>query len=224
MSHYEIGQWVDMVRGLVTERKRAEMSAHVNSGCQSCSRTLRILLGVAKASSVENRYQVPLYVVNGARAIFALQRPERVYLFPRIVGRLVYDSFKEPLPAGLRARHRLTRHALYEAGDFSVDIRLEHQPGTPSVTLVGQIVNRSDPGGSPAGLPVYLVSGGKCLVQSTSNDYGEFQFEYRPRRHLRLYMQGNQRIQNDIELPLDRFAESSRKAKSRRTARKKRPN
>ncbi len=222
MRHYEIGQWVDMVRGLLSERKRAEMLAHVSSGCRRCGRAFRILQEVARVSGAEKQYQVPPYVVHGARAIFALQRPEKVYFFPRTVARLIYDSFKEPMPVGLRARHRITRHALYQAGDFSVDIRLDHQPGTATVTLVGQIFSRSNPGESLTDVPVFLVSGNKSVAQSTSNAFGEFQLEYRPMRHLRLYMQGNKDFQRNIEVPLGRFAEPSPQAEALKTTRKKR--
>src|SRR5512135_2787210 len=139
MKHFEIGQWADMVRGLLTDGRRAEMSAHLSAGCRSCRRTVAILREVAEVAARDSSNVVPSYAVHSARAIFALQQPEKLYFFPRIIGQLIYDSFREPLPAGLRARHRLTRHVLYQAGDQSVDIRMEHQRGTASVTLVGQI-------------------------------------------------------------------------------------
>jgi len=65
--------------------------------------------------------QVPQYALRCARTIFILQQPQKVQILPRIPVRLLYDSFREPLPAGLRTQQRLSRQALYQAGDYSLD-------------------------------------------------------------------------------------------------------
>ncbi len=103
-----------------------------------------------------------------------------------------------------------------------MDIRLEHQKGTATVTLVGQIVNRMRPDQPVSIVPVYLVSGKQFVAQGVCNAFGEFQLEYRPRRHMRLYLQGSQELRNRIELPLGRFEarERARLKEPRRTAKK----
>ncbi len=205
MKHFDISKWADMVRGVVTEDERAEMSAHLSSGCRPCGRTVEILRAVTRSAGWDAAHKVPAYAVQSARAIFALQKPEKIHFSPRILGRLVYDSFREPLPAGLRARHRITRHALYEAGNYSMDVRMEHQQGTPKVTLVGQIVNKAHPADLMAMRPIYLVSGKEILARACSNAFGEFQLEYEPKQHLRLYLQGGRTRQERIELPLSQL-------------------
>ncbi len=194
-----------MARGLVTGKQLAEMSAHLSSGCTTCRHTADILQKVAGLAAWEREHRIPAYAIHNARAVFALQRPEKVCFLPRILGQLVYDSFKEPLPAGLRARHRLTRHVLYQAGNYSMDIRMEHQRGTAIVTLAGQIVDQANPGRPPASLPVFLVCGRKLIAHVYSNIFGEFQFEYEPKPRVRLYIQGIRDSQKNIELPLDRL-------------------
>ena len=144
-------------------------------------------------ASAEGNYQVPPYIVHNARAVFALQQPERVYVFPRNLARLVRDSFKEPLPAGLRGRHRLTRHALYESEDYSVDLQLEHQDGEATVCMVGQIAHRGEAGRPLANLPVFLMAGKKTVARTLSNSLGEFQIEYVPKQHVSLFVQPNPR-------------------------------
>ncbi len=206
MKHFEAGQWADLVRGVAGDRERVEMEAHLASGCRICRRTAEILRDVAAMASAEGRYQLPEYAVHNARAVFVLQRPERVHLFPRIVAHLVYDSFREPLPAGVRARHRLTRHALYEAADYSLDLRLEHQTGKSVVNLVGQIANKKDPGRAPDRLPVFLMSGKEIVARTLSNSFGEFQMEYQPRQHLGLFVQPNPGARSHIEIALTGFS------------------
>ncbi len=108
-------------------------------------------------------------MVRSVRRIFILQLPEKVRLLPPVPARLLYDSSREPLPAGLRTQQRLSRQALYQAGDYSLDLRLESERGTSRVALVGQIQNRKQPGKRLGGVPVLLVSGKQILAQAVSN-------------------------------------------------------
>lgn len=202
MGHFDASQWADLVRGLVDEKQRSAMEAHISAGCAKCRRTMEFMTQLAAVAVGEAAYQPPEYAVHNARAIYALQEPEKVCILPRIIGRLVYDSFREPLPAGLRARHGLARHALYEAGDYSVDLRLEYERGTSKVTLVGQIADRENPGNPMADLPVFLVSGKKIVARAYSNEFGEFQAQYEPRRRLRLYVHSSRESGKRIDVAL----------------------
>jgi len=224
MSHFEGGQWVDYVRGLVREHERLAMTAHLLSPCGKCRKRVDLLDKFAAIAAEERRYEVPAHVIRGVRAVYSLQRPERVYVLPRIVGRLVYDSFKEPLPVGVRSRHRLSRQALYQAEHYSLDLRLERHHGSAGVMLVGQVANEREPANPPANLPVFLMSGKRIVARTFSNTYGEFQLEYMPARHLRLYIQANQELGQRIEVPMGRFAgeTSARNRVPRRSSR--RPN
>lgn len=189
MKHFKTSQWADLVRGLASERDRVAMEHHLSSGCESCRGIMNLLRNVKNAADTEATYNVPEYALRTVKEIFALQRPESVYILPHVAARLTYDSFQGPLPAGVRSRCRLSRQALYEAGFYSLDLRLEHEQGAAAVTLVGQIAAHAVPDKSMANLPVWLVSGGKIVASTLSNSLGEFQFEYHPGRHLRLYVE-----------------------------------
>src|SRR2546427_9456991 len=188
MNHFDISKWADFVRGLIEESAQVAMKRHLASGCRKCRRITDLLHNVVTAARNDSQVQVPDYALRCARAIFLLQQPEKVQILPRIPARLLYDSFREPLPAGLRSQQRLSRQDLYQAGDYSLDVRLENERGSPRVALVGQIQNRKQPGKRLESVPVQLLSGKQVLAQATSNSLGEFQMEYEPSKHLRLYV------------------------------------
>ena len=124
--HYEIKEWLDFVHGFVGDEIQGRMEGHA-AGCRKCAETvgwLRRLIATAKA---EAQYEVPESAVRMARAIFALQRPAEVQLLPKVLAKLVFDSFREPALAGVRGQQRITRQAMYEAGDYCVDIRIEQE-------------------------------------------------------------------------------------------------
>lgn len=184
--HFDIAEWSDFVRGLVTAGQRELMSRHLATGCRKCRRTARILGKAAELAAADSRYEVPEYAVHCARAIFALEQPREVRILPGLIGRLVFDSFREPLPAGVRSHHRISRQTLFEAGDYAVDVRQEHERGSARVTMVGQVASRKEPGRALSGVSVVLSSGNSVLARTVANRYGEFHLEYAPARDLRL--------------------------------------
>src|SRR5712691_8491748 len=188
MKHFDISKWTDFVRGLSEESAEVAIGHHLASGCRKCRHTAGLLRKLAAAARSDLQVQVPEHALRCARAIFLLQQPEKVQILPRIPTRLLYDSFREPLPAGVRTQQRLSRQTLYQAGDYSLDLRLENESGTSRVTLVGQIQNRKQPGKRLGGVPVLLFSGKQVLGQALSNSLGEFQMEYAPTQHVRLYL------------------------------------
>src|SRR5437870_3021106 len=188
MNHFDISKWADFVRGLIEESAQVAMERHLASGCRKCRHTAELLRKLVTAARNDSQVQVPDYALRCARANFFLQQPEKVQILPRIPARLLYDSFREPLPTGLRTQQRLSRQALYQAGDYSLDLRLENERGTSRVALVGQIQNRKQAGKRLGSVPVQLLSGKQVLAQATSNSLGEFQMEYKPSKHLRLYV------------------------------------
>lgn len=185
MKHFDIWHWTDYVRGLGGGVDRSAMESHLSSGCPRCQRTVNVLRGVAATARGESDYEPPEHAIRYARAIYSLHRPEKAG-FPRWVARLVHDTIRDPLPAGMRAQDRLSRHALYEAGSYSLDLQLENQLASGLVTLIGQLADRNTSSASSAAVPVWLMERERVVASTLCNRFGEFQLEYAPSRNLRL--------------------------------------
>jgi hypothetical protein len=185
MMHFSDWQWTDFVRGLVGAAPRMAMEEHLSSGCRRCERFVSTLRGVAATAHADASYDPPEYAIRYAKAIFSLNQPEK-FSFPRMVARLVHDSFNAPLPAGIRSQDRQSRHALYEAGSYYLDLQLEHQPRSGLITLIGQLEDRNKPAASTADVPVRLMDRTTLVASTLANRFGEFHLEYSPARNLRL--------------------------------------
>jgi hypothetical protein len=182
MAHFDSWQWADFVRGLCDEPTQSVMQTHLSSGCPKCQGAVDTLRAIVVAAREEVAVTPPDYAVRYALAAFSHARPETK--LERLVARLVYDSAREPLPAGIRAGERLSRHARFSAGDHQVELQLDRQPTSDIVTLVGQVVGRED--SSLADVPVWLMERDSLVKGTTCNTFGEFHLEYEPRRNLRL--------------------------------------
>ena len=195
MTHFDFRQWADYVRGIDADIDRPAMEAHLASGCGPCRRIAGVLDGVAQVARLEPSAEPPENALRLARAIYRREPPAT------LVGRLIFDSFLEPLAAGLRGDDRQTRHALWEAGSYCVDVRLDHRRAADTLTLVGQVVDREHPGASASDLEVALKSGEGTVATVACNPFGEFHFECRPSAALRLDVSLG-RSGRKLELPL----------------------
>lgn len=213
MRHYEVGQWSDFVRNLVSAKERVAMEEHLESGCAECRAMLDFLEKVSKTAAPEGSYDsVTPGLSAAARRIFttpakAAAHPEGILdTLQALVGRLTYDSAADLQPAGARAAHASSRQVLYEAGDYSLDLRFDRERDSLQITLVGQVANQREPHFCKARLPVIILSGNKVVAQTASNEFGEFSLEYIPRQNLRLCVPViNAGVR--LEVPLKRLLE-----------------
>lgn len=213
MKDYSIAQWIDLARGLAPQGEARRMREHLASGCASCRELAAFCDSLAKVCASVAARQIPESAGRCACAIFPVTtaRPSRRGF--RIPIELIYDSFLSPAPVGLRASWELGFQALYHAGGYSLDFRVEPGPPAGRPIIIGQIANREAPGVGMAGIPVYLKAGRAVIAQTLSNQFGEFQMEYEERRGLRLRVelgapdQGKE-VNNPrhIEVPLRRLA------------------
>ncbi|HEV3036254.1 MAG TPA: hypothetical protein VHA33_00445 [Candidatus Angelobacter sp.] len=186
VRHFDRSEWADFVRNQGSPEQRQAMISHLQTGCSKCRNTKDLLERFAVICKSETSYRVPADVERSVKAFFALNRQVKVSLFERILGNSLYDSCNDLLPAGLRTGHQISRHVLFQAGDYSVDLRFEHERGSASMVMVGQIANRRTPEELMAHIPVILFSGNRELTRSLSNSFGEFQLEYTPQANLNL--------------------------------------
>jgi hypothetical protein len=171
-----------------------------------------LLSRVSMMAAADGDFEPPDSVVEEACAIFPVRAPRTaVPRTHRLLARLVFDSFSQPLPAGVRSRQRLTRQLMYRAGEIFVDLRLDREQGQRRVALVGQIAGDR---GRAAASDVVLLDGREPIARAPVNEFGEFQLECEPGAALRLRIP----LAGDpwgLDVPLARLAESGDR---RRTA------
>jgi hypothetical protein len=208
--HYSETAWVDFVRGLLSAPERETMQEHLEAGCAECAKTAALLAKVTAHAGADGDYEPPDYAVHYARSLFRLQQPEEVR-FRCLMAKIVYDSFREPLFAGMRNLQQMTRQVLYEAGSYYLDFCLEHKQGNAEISLLGQITDRERPDSGMANVPVLLLVGESVVAEARTNTFGEFRMQYKPARSLRLYsfvrpgVEGIQiQLGNLISLPTQR--------------------
>jgi hypothetical protein len=188
-THFEEAAWVDLARALVPEAQRLRMQSHLESGCVSCNETYKTWRLVFETAGREALYSPPEDVVRSVKGVLPLVR--KLGLLPQIAeaARMIFDSFREPLPAGIRGRGSSARHLLYETDDFSIDLRLEKE-GKMRVALTGQVLPKRAGYDKTAETRVLILgSDGRLLGHRIATSFGEFQVELAAHDQLELYVQ-----------------------------------
>jgi hypothetical protein len=177
MGHYSMEKWVDFVRNVIGERERGAMQSHLEDGCKECSMVLRLWQHVNDAARHEHSYQPPDSAVRSMKGTFAIQGPRRARRRTPTIVSLLFDSFLNPQAAGTRSATTTARQLLYAAGCYRIDVRIEPQIDSDNISLVGQVLNSANPGGSIGEVPVALIRGQKVLARTVTSKFGEFHLE-----------------------------------------------
>lgn len=183
MKHFELTQWADYVRGASSPSANELLGAHLNE-CQECVDAANMLRRVTLTATADRQFHPPHHVVDAAVSIFP-SREIPVGLRP-VIGRLSFDSFAGVMPAGVRSLRPESRHLVYEAGKYCVDLLVDGDPSEQTLTLTGHVVDQAAPGSRLGGASAIALSGKRVVASAMANDLGEFSLVSAYRRNLRL--------------------------------------
>jgi CheY-like chemotaxis protein len=94
------------------------------------------------------------------------------------VARLISDSLRGPLLAGVRASYDQSRKLLYASGSLTVGLLLEPETDSSRIALTGQILDSAKPDRRFEGIPVTLQGWKGLVARATAGDFGEFRFDF----------------------------------------------
>src|SRR6267143_207057 len=155
-------------------RRRQQGSGRLKKGCKRCSKTLSGWERVRRMAKTEGNYQPPSDLVRIAKAAFAGSLLAEQRKRPDSLFEVLFDSFLQPVFEGTRSSSTGIRQMLYRADPFQIDLQLEVQPGGRSVVVTGQLLNFTHPEIVGRNVPVMLSNLRGVVVQTVTNQYGEF--------------------------------------------------
>ncbi len=186
MKHFSIAEWADFVRDVATEEQRAHMQKHLDEGCSGCTETVQMWKSVTECARQEAYYEPPSSSFRIAKSYFAPFKLASKQATATQIARLTFDSFARRAQVGFRGADPLARQLMYQFEDVFIDLRLEPKPATNQVGLVGQIADSGQTSGSVEGVVVSLLRGNDTLLQTSTNQFGEFHFSMQSSELLQL--------------------------------------
>jgi hypothetical protein len=188
MKHFAAEAWLNFVRHLAPPALATQMQRHLDDGCKRCLKLCETWREVADIALREDAYKPPESVVRLAKSAYALRQWKVIPGTPGKVW-LIFDSFLQPAPVGVRSSGFPARQLLFRAGRFLIDMRIEPQPEQKRFFLAGQVVNSKQLDHGLKGVEVSLLGEGGIVAQNTASPFGEFQMEFAAATNLRLLLE-----------------------------------
>jgi hypothetical protein len=177
MEHFTTEEWIDFVNQVVPQRKIAAMQKHLESGCKRCEEKLALWQKVRNTAASEGQFQPPLETVRIAKAAFAAAGVGKSKKEKRPLVEVLFDSFLQPAPAGLRSSAAGPRQMLYRAESYQIDVQIEAASGGKLLVVTGQLMDVSIPEMVSRDARVTLSDQRGSVTEMVTNQFGEFRGE-----------------------------------------------
>jgi hypothetical protein len=198
MEQVSESRWVDFVRGVSGPTGSADIRAHVGAGCPKCETALEGWSRVRRLATEEDAYAPPENLVRLVKVGFASSPSNQLRKWT--LANLVFDSFAQPLLAGVRSGAFNVWQVVYEAEGVTVDLRFGCRSQSNSVHLIGQVLNKKDLR-AWKNATIELSTEQEDLVTTTVvSDMGEFQIEFEAAE--RLWLSVKAEGCNSVRVPL----------------------
>jgi len=124
----------------------------------------------------ESEFEPPASVVRQVKAAMVLE-PALASNNPlQAIAQLVFDSFLQPLPMGIRSSAYLKRYLLYKYESLIIDLAVESGTSSEKQLVVGQVTDCKSR--NLSGVKISLVSGKRKVAATQANGFGEFFLEF----------------------------------------------
>jgi hypothetical protein len=205
MQHFSEQAWADFVRGVNESETKANIESHLARGCSDCGATSDVWNQLQTIVSNEKSYMPPESAVRMVKLEFVTTNSQEQ---ASVLANLLFDTFVQPLAAGIRSGAAVARQLVYVAEGLTVDLRLDSQSPSGKILVVGQVLDQRLPRVSPRGVSIALwTPKGQPFLEISPNESGEFQLEVNAQDDLRLLIEVAGR--KTIRIPLANLGQSN---------------
>jgi hypothetical protein len=185
MEHFSEQTWADFGRGFSAPETARGIKAHLGANCLNCKADIRFWSRLQTIALAEREYSAPENLVRLAKLEFTAKQEFQAEKWS--LASVFFDSFSQPVTAGVRSSAAVARQVVYEAEGLTVDLRFDLVVPSGKISAVGQILDSHMTCEPLTGAPVVVwTQNGQLVATATANAYGEFQLEFEAQDDLRL--------------------------------------
>jgi hypothetical protein len=178
MRHLTVENIVNYMDGQATDVEKSTLEAHL-ANCRECLELKQEFQSLMLQLREDSYFEPPAETLEWGINLFQpVMQPEKGGV-RKIIASLVYDTFDQPMLAGVRRVGVPPRQLLFRAGDVDVDVKIESMEANDRITLVGQVLSSATKFFDNT--PVKLESHGIVRYRTRTNVVGEFSFDEVPK-------------------------------------------
>jgi hypothetical protein len=177
MEYLQAVEWSEFVNQAASGGPPTAMQEHDGTCGQCYVETGALWQKLADAAEVEASYQPAPEIVRVVKATFATASVAARRNGTDVPMQLLYDSASQPAAAGTRSSAMPIRQLLYRADPYQIDLQIEFQKEQNRFLVTGQLVDVSHPELVGRDVQVILSDGREYIVNTVTNQFGEFRGE-----------------------------------------------
>ena len=179
MAHLSIENLVDYVEKKASEQINHEVECHLGE-CAKCYELKQELASLLTHLQEDASFEPPADLVQWGVSLFQpILKPSPAGKLRRIFASLIYDTYEQPMLAGVRRVGAPPRQLLFRAGDVDVDVRIESMEPNGRMTLAGQVLSGASKFFNNASVKLETPQG-VVRFATLTNPVGEFTFDEVP--------------------------------------------
>jgi len=181
MLHLSVEDLTNYVDAVVAGKNVSDglVESHL-SVCAECFQAKEALLNLIVLLQRDASFEPPGSLVEWAFDLFQpMLQPTSGGKLKRIIASLIFDTYEQPMLAGVRRMGAPPRQLLFRAGEVDVDVKVESLEANDRITLIGQVL--SNAAKFFDNTPVKLESQGVTRFRTVTNVVGEFSFDDVPK-------------------------------------------
>jgi len=179
MRHLTVNNLIDYIEGQASAAEKITLEDHL-SNCSECLELKQEFESLITRLREDSAFEPPSELVQWGVDLFQpVVQPKAGGTLRTIVASLVFDTYDQPMLAGVRGVGAPSRQLLFRAGDVDVDVKIESMEANDRITLVGQVL--SSTAKFFDNTPVKLESHGIVRYRTRTNIVGEFSFDEVPK-------------------------------------------
>jgi hypothetical protein len=180
MKHITAEKMMTYLDHQASDVEKSTVETHV-SACGDCAGLKQEFQNLLHRLNEDGSFEPPAELVQWGIDLFQpVMRPSGVGGLRKFIAALVFDTYDQPMLAGMRRVGAAPpRQLLFRAGDVDVDVKIESLEANDCITLVGQVL--SNPDKFFDNTPVKLESQGVVRYRTRTNVVGEFSFDEVPK-------------------------------------------
>jgi hypothetical protein len=178
MRHVTIENIVNYMDGQASDVEKSTLESHLKS-CGECVELKQEFQVFVTRLQEDSSYEPPADLVQWGVNLFQPVMQPKAGGLRKMIASLVFDTFDQPMLAGVRRVGAPPRQLLFRAGAVDVDVKIESMEANDRITLVGQVLSSADKFFDNT--PVKLEAHGIVRYRTRTNLVGEFSFDEVPK-------------------------------------------
>src|SRR5262245_44327154 len=179
MRHVSVENLINYMESTASDVEKSTLEAHVAT-CSDCAELKQEFQSLLVRLREDSSFEPPADLIQwGVNLFQPVMQPQAGGRLRKIIASLVFDTYDQPMLAGIRRVGAPPRQLLFRAGDVDVDVKIESMEANDRITLVGQVLSGAEKFFDNT--PVKLESHGMVRYRTRTNLVGEFSFDEVPK-------------------------------------------